>query len=57
MRNPEIRKMIEDTLMRDQGTRVHHHAWVIMPNHLHLLFTAQTNLESHDQNMEGRFIT
>jgi REP element-mobilizing transposase RayT len=53
MRNPEIRKMIEDTLMRDQGTRVHHHAWVIMPNHLHLLFTGQTNLESLFKTWKG----
>ena len=25
--------------MRFQGERVVHHAWVIMPNHVHLLFT------------------
>ncbi len=24
--------------MRFQGERVNHHAWVIMPNHVHLLF-------------------
>lgn len=28
-----------DALMRFQGDRVLHHAWVIMPNHVHLLFT------------------
>ena len=26
-------------MMRFDGERVHHHAWVIMPNHVHLLFT------------------
>lgn len=25
--------------MRFHGERVHHHAWVIMPNHVHLLFS------------------
>lgn len=25
--------------MRFHGSKVEHHAWVIMPNHLHLLFT------------------
>jgi REP element-mobilizing transposase RayT len=24
--------------MRFHGEKVHHHAWVIMPNHVHLLF-------------------
>jgi putative transposase len=32
------RLLVENVLMRFQGERVHHHAWVIMPNHLHLLF-------------------
>jgi REP element-mobilizing transposase RayT len=39
--------------MRDQGTRVHHHAWVIMPNHLHLLFTGLTNLENLIKTWKG----
>lgn len=38
------RKIIEDVLMRFQGERVEHHAWVIMPNHLHLLFTPMNPL-------------
>ena len=33
------RRILEETLMRFQGGRVVHHAWVIMPNHVHLLFT------------------
>ncbi|MFZ9936382.1 MAG: transposase [Luteolibacter sp.] len=35
----EARAIIEETLMHDHGTRVEHHAWVVMPNHVHLLFT------------------
>ena len=31
--------------MRYQGERVHHHAWVIMPNHVHLLFKPVDPLE------------
>jgi putative transposase len=30
---------LEEVLMHFQGDRVEHHAWVIMPNHVHLLFT------------------
>ena len=29
-----------------QGVRVEHHAWVIMPNHLHLVFTPRIPLET-----------
>ena len=29
-----------------QGVKVEHHAWVIMPNHLHLLFTPKVPLET-----------
>ena len=31
--------------MKFQSVRVEHHAWVIMPNHGHLLFTPQAPLE------------
>ena len=31
--------------MRFQGERVEHHSWVIMPNHLHLLFTPMIPIE------------
>ena len=39
------RKNVEDVLMHFQGERVEHHAWVIMPNHLHLIFTPLVPLE------------
>lgn len=33
------RRILEETFLRFHGERVQHHAWVIMPNHVHLLFT------------------
>jgi len=38
LRAEALRKILADILMRYQGVRVNHHAWVIMPNHVHLLF-------------------
>ena len=35
---PVNRNILEEVLMRFQGERVDHHSWVIMPNHVHLLF-------------------
>ena len=35
----KFRRVLEETLMRDHDSRAVHHAWVIMPNHVHLLFT------------------
>ena len=43
--DPVLRSFLETTLMKDQDTRAVHHAWVIMPNHVHLLFTAHARLE------------
>jgi type I restriction enzyme R subunit len=40
------REIVEGVLMHYQGLKVEHHAWVIMPNHLHLLFTPKVPLET-----------
>ncbi|CAN5736862.1 transposase [soil metagenome] len=45
-KDPENRKILEEVLLRFQGDRVEHHAWVVMPNHVHLLFTPKDSLES-----------
>ena len=37
-RDGSFRKILEEIFMHFQGDRVEHHAWVIMPNHVHLLF-------------------
>ncbi len=40
----ENRAHLQQALMRFQGERVIHHAWVIMPNHVHLLFEPKVPL-------------
>jgi REP element-mobilizing transposase RayT len=39
LKEPEMRGHLAESLMRFQGEKVRHHAWIIMPNHVHLLFT------------------
>jgi type I restriction enzyme R subunit len=39
------RKILEEVLMKFQGDRVEHHSWVIMPNHVHLIFTPLVPIE------------
>ena len=39
------RRMLEEALMQFRGDRVHHQAWVIMPNHVHLIFKPEGPLE------------
>ena len=50
---PENRLHLEQTLMHDQGTAAYHHAWVIMPNHVHLLFTAIAPLDQLMKSWKG----
>ena len=38
LKDSSARDILSESLMRFQGERVHHEAWVIMPNHVHLLF-------------------
>lgn len=59
--DPDARQVLEDCLMRFQGERVKHEAWVIMPNHVHLLFSPRVPMEkliqswkSHSARMLGR---
>lgn len=49
----ELRQHLVETLMHDHGTRAEHQAWVIMPNHVHLLFTAHHPLEKLMQSWKG----
>lgn len=51
--DPEKRKILEKTLMPDQGAKADHHIWVIMPNHVHLLFTPLAPLEKLMQSWKG----
>ncbi len=52
-RHPANRLLLEQTLMHDQGTAADHHAWVIMPNHVHLLFTAIAPLDQLMKSWKG----
>lgn len=45
LENPVARRCLEETLRHDEGTRVEHQAWVIMPNHVHLFFRQRERLE------------
>lgn len=53
LKEPPIRTHLEETLMQDECSRVIHHAWVIMPNHFHLLFTPKHALDKLMQSWKG----
>jgi len=59
--DPQVREVLVDCLMRFDGERVKHHAWVIMPNHVHVLFSPLVPMEkliqawkSHSARMLGK---
>jgi putative transposase len=52
-RQSSHRRVLEDILMHDQGHRAEHEAWVIMPNHVHLLFMPKVPLEKLLQTWKG----
>jgi len=45
LRDPGNRKIIEEVVMHGRGITAEHHAWVFMPNHVHLLFKPLVPLE------------
>jgi len=47
------REILEEVLMKFQGERVEHYSWVIMPNHVHLLFRPMAKLEKLMQAWKG----
>lgn len=47
------RDLLQEVLMHDHELRVNHHAWVIMPNHVHLLFTPMTPLPQLMKSWKG----
>jgi REP element-mobilizing transposase RayT len=47
------RLTLERTFMYDQENRAQHHAWVIMPNHVHLLFTPKIPLPKLIKSWKG----
>ncbi|MEO8617350.1 MAG: transposase [Luteolibacter sp.] len=51
--DPDARQVLADCLMRFEGERVLHQAWVIMPNHVHLLFSPRVPIEKLVQAWKG----
>ena len=45
LRDSENRGILEEVLMCFQGERISHEAWIIMPNHVHLLFRPKSDLQ------------
>lgn len=59
--DPNARMVLADCLTKFEGERVCHQAWVIMPNHVHLLFSPLVPMEkliqawkSHSARVLGR---
>lgn len=53
LKDPGNRCFLEESLMCFHGEKVEHHAWVIMPNHVHLIFTPLSPLEKLIQAWKG----
>ncbi len=51
--DPDARRILEDCMMRFEGERVQHEAWVIMPNHVHALFRPLVPIEKLIQAWKG----
>jgi putative transposase len=51
--DPAAREVLRECLMRFDGERVHHEAWVIMPNHVHALFRPLVPMEKLIQAWKG----
>jgi REP element-mobilizing transposase RayT len=57
LEDPSAREALVRVLMRFDGVRVRHHSWVIMPNHVHLLFTPLHPLEKLIQSWKANSAT
>ena len=55
LRQPALARLVGDALAHFEGIRYHQHAWVVMPNHVHLLFSLldRTTLETQLQSWKG----
>ena len=45
LREGRIAEIVQDALLRFDGERYYLHAWVVMPNHVHVLYTPEVNWE------------
>jgi len=53
LKHPANRLLLDQTLMHDQDKSAIHHSWVIMPNHVHLLFTPISPLDQLMKSWKG----
>jgi REP element-mobilizing transposase RayT len=53
LNEPAKRLVLEKTLIHDQDIKVAHQAWIIMPNHVHLMFTPMAPLDKLMQSWKG----
>ena len=44
LRSEPIARLVEDAFLAFDGTRYRLHAWTVMPNHVHVLFSAMPNV-------------
>ena len=51
--DPDARRALAECLMRFEGERVFHQAWVIMPNHVHVLFSPKVPMAKLVQAWKG----
>lgn len=45
---PEVAKMVQDSLLKFDGSRYRLYSWVVMPNHVHCLMTRSEEYELSD---------
>ena len=50
----EVAGVVEDGILRGAEADYHLHAWVIMPNHVHLLMTTREELTGALRRLKGR---
>jgi REP element-mobilizing transposase RayT len=53
LKRPELAVMVRSSIKRCALVNYDLHAWVIMPNHVHLLFTPHTNVSSMLCSLKG----
>lgn len=57
LRDQRLGEMVQDTLLRDDGKKYRLSAWVVMPNHVHLLLTRFDNYTLSDIMQSFKSIT
>ncbi len=53
LQRPDVAQLMVDAIRRGAETNYLLHAWAIMPNHVHLLFTPHTDLPKLMRSLKG----